>query len=247
MRKTAFAATLLILVSVISTSAQTAETRKPALTAEDILEKNLAAIGGRQALEKITSYELNAEFEMPGRGVRGTLEVHGKAPDKLLSIRTINKVGVIKQGYDGQAAWSQDPYQGLRTLAGEELEITRRGAIFNAELKWRALFEKIELLKTEKLQENEVHVVRLIAKDGTAETRYYAADFLLLRTTTVYEGAQGTIPVETRYIDYREVGSVKMAFEWVQKTPVGDTVVKVTGIRHNPAINDARFAKPAVP
>jgi hypothetical protein len=42
----------------------------------------------------------------------------------------------------------------VRALAGEELEIARRGAIFNAELKWRVLFEKAELLATEKLQEN---------------------------------------------------------------------------------------------
>jgi hypothetical protein len=57
-----------------------------------------------------------------------------------------------------------------------------------------------------------------------------------LRTTTVYEGPQGKIPMETRYDDYREVGSVKMAFDWTRQTPVGDTVGKVTAVRHNPEI-----------
>jgi hypothetical protein len=242
--KKAFATLLFISVSVIGATAQPTETKKPAITAEEVLEKNLIAIGGRQALERITSYELKADFEMPGRGVRGALEVYGKAPAKLLTVRTIEKVGVIKQGYDGRAGWSQDPYQGLRALAGEELEVARRGAIFNAELKWRELFEKVELLETEKLKENEAYAVRLMAKDGAAETRYYAGSFLLLRATTVYEGPQGRIPIETRYADYRELDGVKVAFEWTQQTPVGDTVVKVTAIRHNPEINDSRFAKP---
>ncbi|MCI0391019.1 MAG: outer membrane lipoprotein-sorting protein [Acidobacteria bacterium] len=219
--------------------------KRPNITAEELLEKNLAAGGGREALEKVTSYYLKAAFEMPGRGIQGTLEVYGRAPNRLLTVKNINKVGVIKQGYDGKVGWSQDPYQGLRVLEGEELEIAGKAAIFNPELKWRELYEKVELMGAEKLGEKEAYVVRLTAKDGSSETRYYEVEtYLLLGTDVVYEGQQGKIPIETRYRDYREVDGVKVSFQWTQKSPVGETVITVTEVKNNIEIGDAVFVKP---
>jgi hypothetical protein len=221
---------------------EAAKALPPAITAEQVMEKHIAALGGRQALEKITSYELKAGFEMPGRGVQGTLEIYGKAPDKLLTIRNINRVGVIKQGYDGQSGWSEDPYQGLRSLAGEELEIARLSAVFNAELRWRELFAKAELTA----MEAGAYVIRLTRKDGSfVSRRYDAKTFLLLREDALYEGPQGKLPIETRYADYREVDGVKLAFQWTQKTPVGETIIKIIEIRHNVEVDDARFTRPA--
>lgn len=230
------------LVVVINVRAQeVAKAPLPAITAEKVMEKHIAALGGRQAMEKITSYEIKAGFEMPGRSVQGTFEIYGKAPNKLLTIRNINKVGVIKLGYDGQSGWSEDPYQGLRALAGEELEIARLSAVFNAELRWRELFAKAELTA----MEAGAYVIRLTRKDGSfVSRRYDAKTFMLLREDALYEGPQGKMPIETRYADYREVDGVKLAFQWTQKTPVGETVIKITEIRHSAEVDDTRFARP---
>ena len=100
------------------------------MTAEEVLERNIAAIGGREALERVTSYQLKAALEMPGRGVRGTIEITGKAPDRMLSVRRIERVGVIRQGYDGKTGWSEDPYQGMRQLEGEEDSMIKRRGYF---------------------------------------------------------------------------------------------------------------------
>ena len=206
------------------------------------MEKSIAALGGRQALEKITSYSLKATLESPSRGIQGAIEVFGKAPNKRLSITTIKGVGAIRQGYDGQAGWSEDPYQGLRALAGEELEIARLSAVFNAELRWRDMFAKTELTATEA----SAFVIRLTRKHGSfISRRYDKQTFLLLREDAIYEGPQGRIPIETHYADYREVDGVKMAFQWTQKTPVGETLFKVTEIKNNVEIDDARFTRPA--
>lgn len=217
----------------------------PALTGEQVLDRSVAASGGREALERVRSYELEATIEMPGRGVRGTLAIRAKAPDKLVVVRTIEKVGTIRHGYDGASGWSEDPYNGVRRLAGEELEIARRGALFNADLRWRELYERAELTGVEKLDGRDVYVVRLTSKDGLEETRSYdAGTFLLVRTAAVYEGKQGRLPIETRFEDYRDVDGLKVAFLWRQTTPVGETTIRVTAVRHNAEIRDAEFAQP---
>lgn len=221
-----------------------AQTRA-AVTAEQVLERSIEATGGREAHERLASYELEGAIEVARRGIRGTLVMRAKAPDRLLVVRTIEKVGEIKQGYDGKTGWAEDPYNGSRTLDGEELEIARRGAVYNAELRWRTLFERAELLGVEKLGGRDVYAVRLEGKDAATETRYYdVATFLLVRTTTVYEGSQGRIPIETRYEDYREVDGVKVAHLWTHSTPAGEMTVRVGRVRFNVAIPDADFAPP---
>jgi hypothetical protein len=218
----------------------------PAITGEEILERYVVALGGREVLDRITTYALEATIEMPGRAIRGTLEIAGKAPDRMLVVRTIDKVGAFKQGFDGTSGWSEDPYNGLRRLDGEELEIVRRSAVFNADLKWRQLYDRVESLGLEKLGGRDVHVVRLTGEDSPSETRYYdAATFLLVRSAVVYEGPQGKIPIETRYDDYRVVDGAKVAHQWTQTTPAGEMVVRVTRVRQNPAIGDAVFKIPA--
>lgn len=215
---------------------------KTALTAETVLEKNIEALGGRKALEVITSYTIKASMEMPARGVQGMLEVSGKAPDKRLSLTTIKGVGVMRQGYDGKAGWSDDPYQGVRSLAGEELEIVRIAALFNAELKWRELFAKAELTATEA----DAYVIRLTHQDGSFVTRRYDKQtWMLLREDSLYDSPQGRIAIETRYADYRVVDGVKAAFTWTQKTPVGETVFKIIEVANNLSLDDALFARPS--
>ncbi len=216
------------------------------ITAEEVLEKHIAAIGGRERLEKSASYTIKAKLEMPGRGVQGTIEIYGKAPNRLLSVTDIQGIGLIKQGYDGQTGWSQDPYQGPRTLEGDELERARRGATFNAELKWRSLYEKAELAGTQKLGERETYIVRLTPKGGGPVTSYYDTQtFMLLRTDATEEGPAGKISLQTHYADYRDLDGVKVSFQWTQKSPIGETVIKVTEAKNNIEIADAIFTKPA--
>jgi hypothetical protein len=45
--------------------------------------------------------------------------------------------------------------------------------------------------------------------------------------------------------DYREVDGVKIAFQSRQKTSVADFVIKLTEVKHNVAIDDAKFNKPS--
>src|SRR5215475_8142699 len=55
----------------------------PLPSAEDILDKNLKAIGGKEALEKITSRSMKGSFNLEAFGVAGApVEMLAKAPNK---------------------------------------------------------------------------------------------------------------------------------------------------------------------
>ena len=106
-----------------------------AQTADEIIEKHLAAVGGRAALSKLTSRVATGSISLstPVGELKGTLEVYNKAPNKS---RTLIKVDAAALGggqitndqrFDGTAGYVVDsfkarglanPYTPVFVLAG---------------------------------------------------------------------------------------------------------------------------------
>lgn len=222
-----------------------AEAKKPSITAEEILEKSIEATGGRERREKITSSVTKGTITISAQGLQGSIEVYSKAPNKKLTVTTIQGFGDVKNGFDGQAGWNQNPKQGLRELEGAQLANARRDAVFNSDLKWKETYSKVELAGTEKSGDREFYAVRVTPREGPPRTVYYdSRTFLADHAETVVETPQGAITVKTYISDYRDVNGVKAPFELKQTTPAGDFLVKVAEIKYNTEIDDARFAKP---
>ena len=121
---------LVLLVALTLSSA-------PALaqTADEIIEKHLAATGGRAALSKLTSRVSNGTLELttPVGPLKGTIEVYNKKPNKT---RTLVKVDasafggaeiVNDQRFDGSTGYVIDTFNGNRDITGEQLEAMKNG------------------------------------------------------------------------------------------------------------------------
>jgi len=241
MRGILFPATL-----VLAATAAAGQPPKPALTAEQVVEKSIVATGGRQAMEKLSSSYAKGLMEFPASEARGVIERYAKAPDKQLTVTNLEGVGETRQGFDGQVAWSQDPAGHVTELTGAALEEFKRGANFNAILNWRDLYPKAELAGKEPVGGNEAYVVKLTAASGKVTTRYYDAQtFLLLRETAIYATPQGDMVIAATFSDYRDIDGIKTPFRTRQVMPVGEIVFTLTELKNDVPIEDAKFAKPA--
>jgi len=226
--------------------AATAKAAPAEPTVDQIMDKYEQAIGGRQAVEKVTSRVTKGEFEASSMGLKGELEIYAKAPNKTLTIQNVSGIGEIKEGYDGKIAWSQNPMMGLREKSGAELAVVVRTSDIHAAIKIRQLYPKLELKGKEKVGDHETYVILATAAEGAPVKMYFDTQTgLIARTSTELETPQGQIHVETTADDYREVDGVKMAFTARQETPMGSVVIKLTEVKHNVAIDDAKFSKPS--
>src|SRR5512147_155433 len=115
----AAAALVLLILSSVHGLAQ---------TADDIIEKHLAATGGRDALSKLTSRAMSGSIALstPVGQLEGTVEVFSKVPNKS---RTILKLDLSALGggqmtsdqrFDGTTGYVIDTLQGNREIAGEQ-------------------------------------------------------------------------------------------------------------------------------
>jgi hypothetical protein len=89
-------------------------------------------------------------------------------------------------------------------------------------------------------------VILATPPDGSPIKLYYDTQTgLQARMDLEVDTPQGRVPIETTVEDYRDVDGVKLPFLTRQDSPMAKAVIKLTEVKSNVAIDDARFKKPA--
>src|SRR5689334_21311109 len=105
-------AIIFLLALAVSAFAQAAT--KPAddnnaPSADEIISKYIQAVGGKEALEKITSRTAKGTFEISSLKIVSPLEIYAKSPNLVALKIDVPGVGLIEQGFNGKVAWATDP------------------------------------------------------------------------------------------------------------------------------------------
>ena len=220
-----------------------------ALSSDQILDKYLQAIGGAQALARLTSFYAKGTYQGYDTDLEALpLEVFAKAPGQRSSIIHMHAGDSITV-FDGRAGWiaSPDKPVALITLAGEDLDGVKLDAdlsfptgIKQALSGWRAGFPAATI------NERAVLIVQGTAAGGSRVKLFFDKESgLLVRVLRYTDTAVGIIPAQTDYSDYREVAGVKMPFKWTATWTDGQSTIELSEVRANVAIDAAKFAKPA--
>jgi zinc protease len=215
-------------------------------TADQILDKYYQAIGGKAAVEKLNSRVTKGSFELPAMGMTGSIEGYAKAPNKNITIITLEGFGEVKQGFTGTEAWSLDPMNGMKVMSGDELDAAKRESDFYNTVKIKENFAKLEVKGTEKVGDKTAYVVVATPAKGAPEKFYFDTQSgLLLRHDTERKTEQGLLHIEATLEDYKDVDGVKMPFTVKQSNEAMTFVIKFSEIKHNVPVDDAKFNKPS--
>jgi hypothetical protein len=246
----------LTLMPLVAASAQTAT--KPAETpaattsnatlpsADQVLKHYYAAIGGRAAWEKLHSRVSKGTIEIPAMNKSGTIEVHMKAPDSILLVINVGGA-VIRQGFDGTTAWSDDPRNGLRVLTGEEMEEVKREANFYHALNLQKNYSKMTVTGIEKVRDSDAYVVEATPiAGGDPEKLYFDVQSgLEVRSINHRHTADGSGEFTADIEDYKEVDGIQLPSTVDQSSGQNAFTIRFTDIQHNLNLTDSQFAKPA--
>lgn len=215
-------------------------------TVDAVLENYVKALGGKEAIQKATSYAMKGKIELPAMGASGPMEMASKAPNKAYMKSTFEGLGDFIQAYDGKVAWSNDPMSGFRELSGVELAAMKISSDFYRDLRMKELYKSLTVKGREKVGEASAIVLEALPSEGSPSKYYFdEKTWLLMRLDTVAEGPQGALPTETYSEDYRVIEGVKLPHRLRIVNPAFALTVTVEEIKPNVAVDDAKFAKPA--
>jgi hypothetical protein len=224
-------------------SAARAETKLP--SADEVLDNYIKALGGKAAVSKFKSRVSKGTVEIPQMGATGTIETSQVAPNKVVTVMNITGLGAFQTGYDGTNGWSKDPFSGLRDLKGGELHATRRGAYLDT-TEWKKLYTKLTVTGRGKVGDRDVYIVEGATDGDTPDKLYFdTQNGLLLRMDSVVDSPQGRVQAESHMEDYREVDGVKVPHTVRLSLGAATIITKLTDIKHDVAVDNAIFRKPA--
>jgi hypothetical protein len=229
--------------------------RALAQTADEIVEKHLAAMGGRAALSKLTSQVTSGTILVSAQGadIPGTIEISKKAPNlsRTLMKLDLSAFGgsemIVDQRCDGKAAFASNSMQGDREITGSQLQNMLNASFPSPLLAYKEAGAKVELQGQDKVDGRPVVVLLYAPKSGPASKLFLDAEtYLVLRSATKLDvpEAGGEIEQITDVSDYRAIDGVKTAFA-VKVTGPGQIVaITLAKVDFNVPIDDAVFSRP---
>jgi hypothetical protein len=216
-------------------------------TVDEVVAKNLAALGGPTALGRVQT--LRQTSKLVFLGSQASVVVYGKRPNLIRQELTIAGETAV-QGFDGTVAWTVNRVLGMpqpTLLAGGEAEALRHQASFGGILaSARERGDSVEMVGTEVVRGRPMFHLRVSAADHHRQMHCYLDAQTFLEARIVTDSAAGRF--EQELSDYQTVEGLTMPFAiktTINGRPGGDIVVSKVEV--NVALDEKLFQMPANP
>jgi hypothetical protein len=222
-----------------------------AQTADEVITKYVAAVGGAEKIRTVTTLKRSGKF-IGGGGFEAPYTQENKRPGMVRQEFTIQGlVGV--NAYDGKDGWKIEPWGGKKdpeTLGEDEMKSILEDAVFDGPLvDYKEKGNKVEYIGLEPVEGTDAIKLKVTVPNGDVYHYYMDTDYFVpikIETKRMIRGAEREF--ETTLGDYKEVNGWYLPFSFevgAKGSPFKQTIA-YEKIEANLPIDDARFAKPPV-
>jgi photosynthetic reaction center cytochrome c subunit len=220
-----------------------AASSSPAPTADQLVEKYISALGGADAIKRVTSRVAKGAILVGGNET--PIDVITKAPNKRISITHVPN-GESITAFDGTSGWLGNTGRPPREMSPAESEAAGLDAEFYLALRLKEIFPQLRLGHPETIGGVECATLIGIRPSRPPVRLYFdGKSGLLLRLVRYGETPLGRNPTQIDYADYREVDGVKVPFRWTLSRTNGRFTIQLAEVKMNAPVEDDRFTKPA--
>jgi photosynthetic reaction center cytochrome c subunit len=226
---------------------------QPQVTAEQVLDKYIQAVGGAQKLAGLKSFIATGTQEgyVDVKG-GGQFQIFAQAPDKrTVQIRFPDAPdrGDQTRSYDGKIGWVTTPRAllGIYQVTGSELDGHRLDAELAFPGQIKQALTNLRIGYQDSIDGKAVQVVQGNGPRGLLATLFFDAQTgLLVRLVRFSRSPIGRIPTQVDYYDYRDVNGIKFPFKYKFSWLDGRDSFQITDVKTNVAIDEAKFGKPSL-
>lgn len=227
---------------------------EPAMTADELIEKNLDAKGGREKIESVDAARITGTMTMqgPNGDMNAPFTLEWKAPDHTRMEFTIQGMTMV-QAFDGETGWMINPFMGKTTpekMSAEDAEMFREQGEFHGPLlDYEEKGYTVEYAGEEDVEGTPTYKLVVTKPNGEVTNLFLDQEYFVeiraegIRTVRGQE-VQSTISVG----DYKEVDGLVMAHSLDVTGAGGPGRINMTyeKVELNPELPEERFTMPAV-
>ena len=215
-------------------------------SADQLMDKYLQAIGGVDALAKISSRVEKGNL-VGADGRKTPVDIYLKGTDKRVMI-THTANGDRSTGYNGSSGWTVGGNGAPRDMAALDLEGAQLEDDLYLATHVKQIYSQWRAGRPDKIGDKDVYVLNGTAQ-GHVPVRLYIdqQSGMLLRMMHFTETPVGRLPAQVDFSDYRDQDGVKVPYKMVMARPGTKTTLELDQVQQNAAVDDSKFTKPAAP
>ncbi|MEO7983281.1 MAG: hypothetical protein ABI688_04285 [Bacteroidota bacterium] len=232
---------LVILFSFVFISAN-------AQTADEVIQKYSAAMGGLEAFNKINTAKLTGTLRTQGRDLPITTQiVNGKSmrADVQVIEQSVNNV------YNNGKAWKINPFAGAPTateVTGSELiTFKAQASLANNLMDYKSRGHQVELIGQEDVDGIKTYKIKLTNKEDGKITTYFISTVnnMLVKSVSKKDIAGSEYDAQTFYSDIKQISGLQFCMHFITKVE-GQVFQEVTyqKIELNVPVDEKIFIKP---
>ncbi len=219
-----------------------------AQTADEIIAKYVAKIGGMEKIQAIKTMRVTGKF-IGGGGFEAVTVDESKRPNMQRSeFRLQGMTGI--SAYDGKTGWKIEPWQGKKdaeSLSEEEMKQYLESDFDDALINYKQKNLKVEYVGMDEVEGTDAYKLKVTYPTGTVKHYFMDTDYYVpikIETKRTIRGAE--VEFETILGDYKEVGGVYYAhsIENGAKGSPNRSEVVLEKIEVNVPLDDSRFMRP---
>ncbi len=221
-------------------------TPPPRPSPQQLIDKYIAAVGGRDAVAKVQTRSMKGT--RTGLGRESAYEVTMKGPDKFQALVGTAQGGNDVQGYNGAQGWLVSA-QDRRVMTSEELDGLRHATGIYELIQLGVATQTMRTTRPERIGDRPANIITNAPAPGIIEKFYFDQESgLLVRRLRLTTTVVGPIPEQWDFSDYHPVEGVQVPYTIVISTvtPRANSTRKFTEIKFNAPVDDAQFQLPAV-
>lgn len=209
-----------------------------------LVNKYIEALGGAEALQKITSRVGTGSTTVSGRNVKVELFIQSPGKRALIQHR---EGGESVEVFDGREGWFTFPGRSPQDMHRPEIEAAQMDADLQFPLHIQRVFPELRVEYPENVGGRELRVLLGIRGDQPGAKFYFDEQSgLLARVVRYGESPLGLNPSQIDYGNYREVDGVQVPFQVTVSDPGRTLTIQFEEIRQNVPIAPERFMRPPV-
>jgi outer membrane lipoprotein-sorting protein len=224
------------------TRAEEEGTAPPAIpSAQTILDKYLAAVGGADAVQKVRTRIQNGNIQVGDK--KFPIEIYSEAPNKRVSTSHMGPNASVT-AYNGETGWLSTP-NGVRLMSAAEQKAASIDAQLYFPIWLTKAYQEFKVTQGEEIDGKSTYLISASDKDELLLNLYFDQQSgLLLRLIRFAETPLGRNPTQIDYADFRAVDGLKIPYRWTLARPNGRFTIQIDDVKQNVPVDDKLFVTP---
>ena len=209
------------------------------VSAYNIVEDYLKAIGGKEEVKKVTSISGTVSLEMMGRSFTGTDKRMN--PNKQATELKMGTMTVMKSVFDGLIGYQQQGPQKKDMNVAEIKEAQDDKGVI-PQLYYISADYKTEYVGSGKIGDETTYRLKVVMPSGRLTVQEYSTKtgLLLKEETTTKEGDED-VPMTIEYKNYKKFGNLLLPSEITRNAGGQEFTLVYTDIKINEGVTEADF------